>query len=499
MNKKNLKRSSLLLAALMMLSAAGCSNNAASNNTVANNNNNGGNTASEKPAKITAMVDIMDVSDENGRAEVTAKYKELTGIELEIIQPVHNQYYEKVNLAFASGDLPDVIELAPSDNSAFLTYSSQGALVDITSMVEGSEILAKANQTLVNGMKVDGKLYGFPNDLGNGTVTLVRKDWLDNVGAKVPTNYNEYLDMLRKFTFNDPDKNGQNDTKGVTGAGLDNITDNYRYILDFMQDAVPGFTKKNGKWVDGFQEPEMKAAMERIVAAYKEGLIDQDIITNKTSTAREKVINGEVGVISYWAGTWNLNLQQKTEKIDPNAKIVTIPAIQEVSYINRVPAAYCITAACENPEAAFKYFIEFAHDGGEGQMLFTYGVEGLTYEIKDGKGAMLPQKVDPNTKFKKTFLDPSIPVIAFEKEVFAVDPLIKESSQIFQSKMVQAQMPAITDTYIKMNADIIEARSTTFSKILLGEYTIEEGLAQYAKKVKEELKMDTILQEMNAK
>ncbi len=496
MNSKNLKRSSLLLAALMMLSAAGCSNNSANGN---NNNANNSNTSTEKPAKITAMLDIMDVSEENGRAEVLAKYKELTGIELEIIQPVHNQYYEKVNLAFASGDLPDVIELAPSDNSAFLTYSSQGALVDITSLVESSEILAKANQTLVNGMKVDGKLYGFPNDLGNGTVTMVRKDWLDKVGAKVPTNYNEYLDMLRKFTFNDPDGNGKNDTKGVTGAGLDNITDNYRYILDFMQDAVPGFTKKDGKWVDGFQEPEMKAALERIVAAYKEGLIDQDIVTNKTSTAREKVINGEVGTISYWAGTWNLNLQQKTEKVNPNAQIITIPAIEEVSYINRVPAAYCITSASENPEAVFKYFIEFAHDGGDGQMLFTYGVEGLTYQITDGKGEMLPQKVDPTTKFKKTCLDPSIPVIPLNNEIFAIDPLIKESSSIFQSKMVQAQMPAITETYIKMNADIIEARSTTFSKILLGEYTVEDGLAQYAKKVKDELKMDTILQEMNAK
>lgn len=507
--KKCLKANALLVTVLMLIATAGCGGAKVSESTqettktadaqATDTQTTSAQKEIKKPEKIVAMLDIFDMTDQDYRGEFLAKYKELTGVELVINQPPHNQYYEKVNLAFASGDIPDVVELAPSDNSSFVTYASQGALYDITQLVESSEPMMGINKQMLDGVKIDGKLYGYPSGMGNGSVTMVREDWLKTTGVKAPTNYEEYLTMLRAFTFNDPDKNGKNDTKGVTGAGLDNITDNYRYILDFMQDAVPGFQYKEGKWVDGFQQPEMLKAMERITAAYKEGLIDQDIITNKTSTAREKVINGEVGAISYWAGQWNYNLQRDTSKVNPNANIITLPAINEVTYINRVPVVHAITTASENPEGVFKYFLEYCHDTGEGQKLFTYGVEGLTYKIEDGKGVMLPLKSDPSKKFSKAMLTGSTPSVPIKNDVFPVDPLIQESAKIFEAKMVQAVMPAITETYIKMNADIIQERSTVFSKIMLGEYTIEEGLKAYTKRVNDELQMQKVLEEMNAK
>ncbi len=490
-NKKHLN--SLLLASLMFITT-GCSPKAT---TPENNHATDENGQLIKPKQITATLDIFSVSEEDGRQQILDKYKELTGINLVINQPPHNQYYEKVNLSFASGDLPDIIELAPSDNTSFLTYATQGALADITNLVENSPVLMTANQKIVDGMRVDGKLYGFPSDTGNGSVTMVRQDWLNNLNMNTPTNYNEFIDMLRAFTFNDPDKNGKNDTKGFTAAGLDNLTDNYRYLLDFMQDAVPNFTQKNGVWVDGFQEPEMKAAIERIRSAYQEGLIDQDIITNKTSTAREKFQTGEVGCMSYWAGQWNVTLNNKAKKVNSAAEIVSIPALTEVTYINRVPAAHCITAACENVDAVFQYFIEFIHDSGEGQNLFTYGVEGLTYDIVDGKGQWRGTLSDPSTEYSKVLLNPYLEIVPFKENLFTPPELLEDSLSKFNSKTVQATLPVLTNTYIKMNADIIEARSTAFSKMILGETSIEEGMASYSKKVNDELKMQTILQEMN--
>jgi len=494
--KKHIR--SLLLASLMFITS-GCSPKAATPETTNQTNSNNQINETQKPKQITAMLDIFSISEEDGRQQILNKYKELTGIELYINQPPHNQYYEKVNLSFASGDLPDVIELAPSDNTSFLTYATQGALTDITNWVENSTALKNANQTIVNSMRVDGKLFGFPSDTGNGSVTMLRQDWLDNLGLNVPTNYEEFLNVLRAFTFNDPDKNGKNDTKGFTAAGFDNITDNYRYILDFMQDAVPNFIQKDGVWVDGFQEPEMIAAIERIKAAYKEGIIDQDIITNKTSTAREKFQTGEIGCMSYWAGQWNVSLENKAKRVNSSAEIVSIPPIAEVTYINRVPPAHCITSACDNPEAAFKYFIEFMHDGGEGQTLFTYGVEGLTYDIADGKGEWRGTLSDPSTPYSKVVLNPFLEIVPFKENIFEPPALLSDSLNKFNTRTTQAALPLLTDTYIKMNADIIEARSTAFSKMILGDMSIEEGMSSYTKKVNNELRMQTILQEMNSK
>ena len=57
----------------------------------------------EKPDKITIMVDKTLLDEASGQKEFAAKFKEITGVELDIIQPDHNTYYDQVALAFTSG------------------------------------------------------------------------------------------------------------------------------------------------------------------------------------------------------------------------------------------------------------------------------------------------------------------------------------------------------------------------------------------------------------
>ena len=68
----------------------------------------------EKPEKITIMVDATLVTKPNGRDAFQAKWEELTGIKLEIIQPDHDAYSDNIGQTFASGDLPDVVLLNSS-------------------------------------------------------------------------------------------------------------------------------------------------------------------------------------------------------------------------------------------------------------------------------------------------------------------------------------------------------------------------------------------------
>ncbi len=71
--------------------------------------------------------------------------------------------------------------------------------------------------------QIDGKFYYVPTSSYNSFTTFVagvRKDWMDNVGvSEFPKTMEEYHDLLRKFTFEDPDKNGKNDTYGTSGIG----------------------------------------------------------------------------------------------------------------------------------------------------------------------------------------------------------------------------------------------------------------------------------------
>ena len=48
--------------------------------------------------------------------------------------------------------------------------------------------------------------------LTEGEVMIIRQDWLDKLGLKAPTTIDEFEEVIRAFTEDDPDGNGQKDT-----------------------------------------------------------------------------------------------------------------------------------------------------------------------------------------------------------------------------------------------------------------------------------------------
>lgn len=48
---------------------------------------------------------------------------------------------------------------------------------------------------------------------------IYRKDWADNLGLSAPTTTDEFYEMLKQFTENDPNGTGENDTIGLADRG----------------------------------------------------------------------------------------------------------------------------------------------------------------------------------------------------------------------------------------------------------------------------------------
>lgn len=446
----------------------------------------------KKPEKITIMLDT-GVVKENGQEQFAEEFKKQTGIELKIIQPAHNQYYEKLDLSFSSGEIPDIVQIG--DNN-LTKYASQGALLPLDKLIESSQNIKKIEKKYLDSEKVKGKVYGIPIEQGGGPVTYVRKDWLDNLNLKVPTTYDEFYNMLKAFAENDPDKNGKKDTIPLTAAGVTG----YNYLREFYQNAAPDFILKDGKYVDGMAQPEMKAALQRLNQAYKEGLIDKEIVTNKTSTSRDKWAAGKVGVFSYWAGNWNqlLDVRLKAGPEGKTATMIPIAPIKETKYQSRVPSIYAITSKCSNPEGVFKYFMDFMYDGGKGQILFTHGVEGVHWENKDGKLTHKPLLSNPKESFDKAFITPALSLnkITDTNYKFDIDPRISSSLELLNKNSIQDSLLPLSKTLNKANADLVALREEVLSKVMLGTLSVDDGLAKYAKDSKA-LGVDQILTELN--
>ena len=54
------------------------------------------------------------------------------------------------------------------------------------------------------------------NEVTGAELMYVRKDWLDRLGLEPPETLEEYYEVIRAFTLDDPDGNGVQDTIGLT-------------------------------------------------------------------------------------------------------------------------------------------------------------------------------------------------------------------------------------------------------------------------------------------
>ena len=495
MRQATKKLFSLGLGGLLTFGMVGCGNSN-SQITTTTPEANAGNTGSKteaassspeevvKPEKITMMVNGSFVSPANGQAELVAKYKELTGIDLEIITIDHNSYNDQLALAFTSDSVADVILLSAENYAA---YAAQGALWDITESWEKSETKESgrfANE-YIDEMYIEDRLYGFATARGNGCLTYLRKDWLDKLGLEIPTTYDEYINVLRAFVNEDPDGNGKNDTMGVTAAGIIGGEAPYiNYLPEFWQDAYPAFyEKEDGTWVDGFTEEATAKALQRLKDAYAEGLIDMEITTNKTSSCRDKFYAGNVGAFTYWAGKWGYSLDENVKAQFPEAEVVGIAPLKEVGqYIERQCPILGITSKAENPEGIFKYLFEVMVDGSEGQKLFTYGVEDVHYEYKEGVAQALPTRENPNTLFVSAYTDPMLSLSKWIDEDIlkdARDPRAVASDKTFYENAKVAPLVISNEVMGNYAAEIKDIKEVIVADVVTGDMTVEEGMASY--------------------
>ena len=454
----------------------------------------------EKPETITIMVDGTVTTQENNQQAFIDKFKELTGIQLIINQPDHDAYYDNVGQTFASGpdNWPDVIILS---STYYAGYAGEGALWDMTDAYENSELKGRINesgQSVIDGLRIDGHLYGFPSGRGNGCVTYVKKKWLDNVGMEAPTNYDEYIKMLDAFTTGDPDGNGvDGDTYGVSAAGIIAAETPYiNYLPEFYQDAFPSFVKgDDGVWYDGFTEQSFKDALNRLREAYAAGYIDKETLTNGTNDCRNKFYEDKFGVFTYWAGTWDSNLKNNLEANGLDGELVPLKPLAEVAdvggYIERTPPVWAITEACENPEGVFKYFIETMHDGGEIQTLWSYGVEDVHWSRKaeevcgntyaEGEFHFAESLEKPGTQYTKQHMDSMLALVPIVDDIGANGhaPEAVESQEIFNNNCRQAQLVPSTDEMAQYNGDLTTLKNSIVADVVVQGVSIDEAYQRF--------------------
>ncbi len=493
-----------VLGACVVLGEVACSNHDnAPDSSTGNESSSGtnasagqGNSASEdkiieKPFSISWWTHD-GLNEGNGAEEWFAEFEKFTGIHLDHQFISNNEYYIKLGLAFTSKEIPEVFDL---NGTNLALYASQGAIRDLTDLVKNADFYDKVDPAIWEAIAIDGKIYAVPEEVPSAAVTYVRGDWLERLGMDAPSTYDEFLEMIRRFKAEIPECE-----IGLTAPGVESERD----LPEFYQGAHFGFAKVNGEWIDGFAQPDMAAAMQRMQDAYREGLLDRQIITNTTSTCRDAWYEGKVGVFTYWSGKWGGTLQEKLEVNIAGAIALPIEPIQEATYYFSPPGGYCISSQVsdEKAEQIFKYFFEYMHDGGEGQVLFQSGVEGVHWEQDGDMIKPLPNLADADAA--------TVTTSAWITPWLAISPLEVTDKKTEQADAVVNSL-AVTDKYAEqvaiipvsaalnqIDADLKRSKSNILARVVMGEMTVDEAVEAY-KKVAEELNVAQVLKELNGR
>lgn len=121
----------------------------------------------------------------------------------------------KVNAAAAANSLPDLFMVRRPVWQKLVENGLVASVDDMYSKMP-QRVATHYTKDAQAFTTIDGKSYGLasPGSIARNEGVLIRKDWLDKLGLKVPTTTEEYFNVMKAFTFNDPDGNGKNDTYG---------------------------------------------------------------------------------------------------------------------------------------------------------------------------------------------------------------------------------------------------------------------------------------------
>jgi len=325
-----------------------------------------------------------------------------TGIQIEFTHPVDSNELEQYQLMIASEDYPDIYKGYTSIYAGGLDKAiADGVYLRLNELaksfspnymllVNSSETNRKNNVTDSGNMVAFCQIYDRVQPAFVGYA--VRQDWLDDLGLERPETYEDWHNVLTMF------KNFK--TSG--GAGP----------MELCATGIPAsnafsggfgvnsrfFIQKEGKILFSQIEPGFREYLELMSLWYKEGLIDRDFITNGGYgfyPNNTRVANNESGAVAMmytYAGNTLANIAAAeagayfTLTKWPVKEAGTSPSVAfrgegEGELLSEFGAM--IFKSCKYPEYASRFIDYFYSE--EGAFVANYGIEGVTYNLIDGK------------------------------------------------------------------------------------------------------------------
>lgn len=429
----------LLLAAVMVmgcLAACSKSNNGNGNNG-GGSGNNSGSTATDTPKtddgattdddkpdtwiadrtiQVQAYVDDIGyaLAADQLNTDVMNELQRRTGMKIEFLYTPGEKDRYVMAAQLAAGNLPDMIcsYLNNSTRPEFpilLSAAKDGMFTDLTPYLKDSKVYSKyldedylPSDTYSNIMfredlegacyfvhlsidAVDNSLVWNPADEYRGGLYIQREIAEDlNLDVKSINTSEQLYQLLKQIQEKQYKDSNGNSVVPLGPKYWGGSFDSLQYVLHDLMWGVSGFYNlaEDGHIYHEAQTDWVYKQIEYVRRLLEEGLMHQEFFTMDETRANELYANKSAAIMSdvhnyvdiiYGSDTW-IPLGPIADYTGSTAKITS----GKGGY-----GQWAIPATTENPEEIVKLMDYLSSE--EGQLLCLYGVEGVTYDMVDGK------------------------------------------------------------------------------------------------------------------
>lgn len=320
--------------------------------------------------------------------------RENLGIDLQV--STYSDYETKMNTLLAANQLPDLFSIWGNVSDVVGT----GCLLELSDLI--SQYAPNVQEDYENipelsRYKVDGGIYTLAqirrdDNWEQGSVPCIRTDLLKEQGLSVPTTWNELYEVLEALSEAYPD------SIAYGTRGDDRLLFNYMSPVRGLGGDYGLYQDADGVWHMGCLEDSYKEALQYIHNMYQAGILDNEYLIVSADDWKSGLGTGKY--LFYYDNPVFLDTLNKTlreTKADANLEPIMFLADENGNTVNYGHSdnyynVWGISADTENKEVLMK-FVDWLYSE-QGGLLMNYGVQGVHYEMVDGKPQFLDSVVE---------------------------------------------------------------------------------------------------------
>ncbi|WP_342437160.1 extracellular solute-binding protein [Paenibacillus sp. FSL L8-0436] len=448
--------------------------------------------------------------------DIMAELEKLTGAKLDITWVPEGVYTDKMNTALTTNSLGKVTFVKFTDYNLLKSAIRSEAFWEIGPYLQEFPNLKQLDPAILNQAAVDGKIYGLYTERPSSRQgIIIRQDWLDHLQLNKPQTLDALYEVMKQFTYNDPDGNGKQDTIGLVDRN-DLVYGVFKTLSSYF--GTPNNWKlENHQFIPEFVTPEYMNTMNFMRKLYNGKMINQDFALTSKEVQRDKFIRGTAGVF-IGSMTDVQRLSSEAQAINPAAEFTLINRIMgpngyKVWSIPNYNGLYLFSKKAIATEQELKQVLGFFDRTMDRDVanLMKYGFEGRHYKLEGGK-VILPEEtsqlrvneVNPLYSLmiadfgnknimeveKKEQLTALADQLSKDNEQFLVDdPTLRLSSPTYDEKNVELSTIIVDATYNYIIGNItveefneqVEKWRTSGGNLIIQEYTAAEARAEAGK------------------